>query len=117
MLEHAPRPIDAGHYDNISELFTDAKALSTELTQHLSEGIDEYYQEQTQVWEEQAKATSSSETIVIKETQLAFILVSATALIIAATIGFMLFSFSSGGDFSGLWIGFIAAVLSPYVHS
>ncbi|MDX7986315.1 peptidase M48, Ste24p [Xenorhabdus sp. 12] len=109
LLEHASRTVDAGYYDNINSLFSDAKALSTELTQHLSNEIDEYYQEQTQVWEEQVKATSSSETVVIKETQTAFIIMLVISIILSSLMGWLLSAISDNDPL--LWLLFIIFVL------
>lgn len=65
LLDYASRPVEAGHYNNIDDLFTDAKALSVELTQNLSGEIDEYYQEQKQIWEEQAVSASETTTLTV----------------------------------------------------
>ncbi|CAQ85932.1 MULTISPECIES: M48 family metallopeptidase [Photorhabdus] len=65
LLDYASRPVEAGHYDNIDDLFVDAKALSVELTQNLSGEIDEYYQEQKQIWEAQAALSSEVTTLTV----------------------------------------------------
>lgn len=74
LLDNASRQVDGDYYDNISDLFVDAKALSMELTHSISGVIDEYYQEQTQVWQQQV--ASVSEAVVLTESKAATIFFS-----------------------------------------
>ncbi|TNH44891.1 M48 family metallopeptidase [Photorhabdus luminescens] len=89
LLDYASRPVEAGHYDNIDDLFADAKALSVELTQNLSGEIDEYYQEQRQIWEEQAASLSETTALTVSSKRNLMFLLTLILMIIVGS-GFFL---------------------------
>uniref|UniRef100_UPI0036DA6999 M48 family metallopeptidase n=1 Tax=Photorhabdus sp. RM322S TaxID=3342825 RepID=UPI0036DA6999 len=106
LLDYASRPVEAGYYDNIDDLFADAKALSMELTQNLSGEIGEYYQEQKQIWEEQVAVSSEATTLTVSSKRNLMFILTLTFMVIVGS-GFLL-SFIIEGTHSENILGILS---------
>ena len=87
LLAAASREVQAQDYENISDLFTDAKAISMMLTASLSNEATDYNVQRTEVLETLLNESTAADEVVIGERRKTFLTMFILGALIAAGMG------------------------------